>query len=94
MPKNSKRDDRLYREALLEYQAASLRVFLRRFRLFGSGLLLASVAVSFLLDGMPLHALAGTVAGPVALIVWLGFLIMTAVYGSMAIGKWLLMRQK
>ena len=57
-------------------------------------MLLASVAVSFLLDGMPLHALAGTVAGPVALIVWLGFLIMTAVYGSMAIGKWLLMRQK
>ena len=94
MPKNSNRDERLYREALFEYQAASLRAFLRRFRLFGAGFLLASVAVSLLLEGMPLHALASTVAGPMTLIIWLGFLIMTAVYGSMALGKWLLMKQK
>ena len=94
MPKDNKRDERLYREALLEYQADSLRAFLRRFRLFGSGFLVASVPVSLLLEGMPFHALASTVAGPLTLIVWLGFLIMTAAYGSMAIGKWFLMRQK
>lgn len=94
MSHKSDRDERLYREALLEHQAASLKVFLRRFRLFGTGFLLASMAVVLLLEGMPFHALADTVAGPLTLIVWLGFLIMTAGYGSMALGKWLLMREK
>jgi hypothetical protein len=94
MSEKNDRYERAYREALHEYQAASLRVFLRRFRVFGVGFLLASVAVALLLEGMPLHAFAGTFAGPVALIIWLGFLIMTAGYGSMALGKWLLMKQK
>jgi hypothetical protein len=55
---------------------------------------MASAALVMLLEGMPFHALAGTLAGPVMLIIWLGFLIMTAGYGAMALGKWLLMKHK
>ena len=94
MSKSGNGDEQLYREALVEYQAASLRFFLRRFRLFGFGLLASSAAVVLLLEGMPLHRLAQGVAGPVALLLWLGFLVTTAIYGFMALGKWLMMKQQ
>lgn len=94
VPARTPKDEQLYRDALYAYGRESLQVFLRRFRRFATGLLASTAVVVLLLQGMPLHEWAKTPVGPAALVVWLGFLVMTACYGSMALGKWLLIKQR
>ena len=80
-------EELLYRQALDEGRAADIRFFLGKFGKFGSGFLAASLVLALFLDGMPLHVW-WSIGGPLILLIWMGFLVMTAIYGSMAVGKW------
>jgi hypothetical protein len=82
-------DEDLFRQALAEGRATDIRLFLRKFGKFGSGFLAASLVLGLFLEGMPLHSWSN-VAGPLILLVWMALLVMTAIYGSMAVGTWVM----